>query len=175
MYTDGIEDSKRFFRNSENEIIKFIPNTDKPIENNTDINGIDGEEFGKERIKKIIESVFLKEKYQLIKKENPITDKNLKMIFDFTTLTGSTEDVIMALVSVEKIFRLYQTTSKYDYSLVDKKIDKFLQQHFNRYDAICNSKEELTNIDLKDEYINYISIKEEDQTDDLTLVAIKKK
>ncbi len=175
LYTDGIEDSKRFFRNSENEIIKFIPNSDKPIENNTDINGIDGEEFGKERIKKIIESVFLKEKYQLIKKENPITDKNLKMIFDFTNLTGSTEDVIMALVSVEKIFRLYQTTSKYDYSLVDKKIDKFLQQHFNRYDAICNSKEELTNIDLKDEYINYISIKEEDQTDDLTLVAIKKK
>lgn len=175
LYTDGIEDSKRFFRNSENEIIKFIPNSDKPIENNTDINGIDGEEFGKERIKKIIESVFLKEKYQLIKKENPITDKNLKMIFDFTTLTGSTEDVIMALVSVEKIFRLYQTTSKYDYSLVDKKIDKFLQQHFNRYDTICNSKEELTNIDLKDEYINYISIKEEDQTDDLTLVAIKKK
>ena len=175
LYTDGIEDSKRFFRNSEKEILEYIPNSNKLIENKTDESGINYEEFGKDRIKKIIEAVFAKEKYQLVKKENPIEDKEMNLIFDFTTLEGTPEDVIMALVSVEKIFRLFRTNSEYDQSLVDKKIDKFLEHHFNKYDTICNAKKEPPNPDFKDEYIIYTSIKEEEQTDDLTLVAIKKK
>ena len=175
LYTDGIEESKRFFRNHENEIIKFIPNSNKILEDKTDTNGISSEEFGKERIKKIIKAVFAKEKYLLEKKANPIENKNLNLIFDFSTLEGTPEDVIMALVCVEKIFRLYQTSSKFDHGLVDKKIDKFLEQHFNKYDTICNAKTEHPNPDLRNEYIIYTSIKEEEQTDDLTLVAIKKK
>lgn len=175
LYTDGIEESKRFFRNQENEILKFFPNSNKIMEDKNDTNGISSEEFGKERIKKIIKAVFAKEKYVLEKKQNPIENKNLNLIFDFSTLEGTPEDVVMALVCVEKIFRLYQSTSKFDHGLVDKKIDKFLEHHFNKYDTICNAKIEHPNPDLRNEYIIYTSIKEEEQTDDLTLVAIKKK
>lgn len=175
LYTDGIEDSKRFFRNSENEILRFIPNSNKIHEDKSDNNIINSEEFGKERIKKIIDSVFSREKYELIKKQNPIENEDQKLIFDFSMLEGSPEDVIMALVSVEKIFRLYQTSSENNHAIVDKKIDKFLELHFNKYDTICNAKLEHPNPDLKDEYIVYTSMKEEEQTDDLTLVAIKKK
>ena len=83
----------------------------------------------------------------------------------------------MALVSVEKIFRLYISPSakSYDYGVIDKKIDKFLQTYFNKYDVLFSKKEEHINPDLKDEYLLYTEIKEEEQTDDLTLVAIKKK
>ncbi len=177
LYTDGIEDSKRFFRNDENEIVKYIPNTDKIIEDKNDNSGINSEEFGKDRIKNIIESVFAKEKYQLIKKENPIKNRDMKLIFDFKSLEGTPEDIIMALISVEKIFRLYNTPAAtiYDYGVVDKKIDNFLQLHFNKYDVICTKRTEHQNPDLRNEYMLYESMKEEEQTDDLTLVAIKKK
>ena len=177
LYTDGIEESKRFFRNNEGEIQKFIPNTDKIINDKNDNHGINSEEFGKERIKNIIDAVLSKEKYQLIKKENPIKDKEMKLLFDFSNLEGTPEDVVMSLISVEKIFRLYHTTTAkgYDYGVVDKKIDNFLQLHFNQYDILCNEKSEHQNPDLKDEYLYYTTIKEEEQTDDLTLVAIKKK
>ena len=177
LYTDGIEDSKRFFRNDEGEIIQYIPNTDKIIKNKNDNNGIDGEEFGKERIKDIIETVFSNGKYRYIQKANPIKTDDMNLIFDFTDLEGTPEDAIMALVSVEKIFRLYISPSakSYDYGIVDKKIDKFLQLYFNHYDILFSKKIEHPNPDLKDEYLYYASIKEEEQTDDLTLVAIKKK
>ena len=83
----------------------------------------------------------------------------------------------MAIISIEKIFRLYITPSAktYDHGIVDKKIDKFLQLYFNKYDEVCNNKIEHPNPDLKNEYVYYTSMKEEEQTDDLTLVAIKKK
>lgn len=175
LYTDGIEDSKRFFRNSENEILKFIPNSNKMIEDQNDNNAICSEDFGTERVEQIIDAVFSKEKYRLIKKQNPIENKDMKLLFDFSTLEGTPEDFIMALVSVEKIFRLYQTYTIIDQGVVDKKIDNFLELHFNKYDTICNAKIEHPNPDLKDEYIIYTAIKEEEQTDDLTLLAIKKK
>lgn len=177
LYTDGIEDSKRFFRNDEGEIQTYIPNTDKLIDDNDDNNGIDSEYFGKERIKKIINAVLLKEKYKYTKKVNPIKSKTHNIVFDFKNIEGTPEDVIMALVSVEKIFRLYHTSSvkSYDYAVVDKKIDKFLQLYFNRYDALFTQKVPHPNPDMKDEYLYYTEMKEEEQTDDLTLVAIKKK
>ena len=177
LYTDGIEDSKRFFRNDEGEIVKYIPNTDKAIKDNDDSNCIDGEEFGKERIKDIIEAVFTKRKYKYIQKQNPIKNNDMNIIFDFSYIDGTPEDAIMAIISIEKIFRLYITPSAktYDHGIVDKKIDKFLQLYFNKYDEVCNNKIEHPNPDLKNEYVYYTSMKEEEQTDDLTLVAIKKK
>ena len=177
LYTDGIEESKRFFRNDEGEIVKYIPNTDKIIKDNNDNNGIDGEEFGKERIKDIIEAVFTKRKYIYLQKENPIKNDDMNVIFDFSYIEGTPEDAIMALISIEKIFRIYITPSakSYDHAVVDKKIDKFLQLYFNKYDYVCANKIEHPNPDLKNEYVYYTSIKEEEQTDDLTLVAIKKK
>ena len=177
LYTDGIEDSKRFFRNDEGEIVKYIPNTDKIIKDNNDNNGIDGEEFGKKRIKDIIEAVFTKRKYMYLQKDNPIKNDDKNVIFDFSYIGGTPEDAIMALISIEKIFRIYITPSakSYDHAVVDKKIDKFLQLYFNKYDYVCANKIEHPNPDLENEYVYYTSIKEEEQTDDLTLVAIKKK
>ena len=83
----------------------------------------------------------------------------------------------MALVSVEKIFRLYSSSSakSYDYGVADKKIDKFLQLYFNKYDMLFTKKAPHPNPDMKDEYLYYTEMKEEEQGDDLTLVAIKKK
>ena len=177
LYTDGIEDSKRFFRNDEGEIIKYIPNTDKIIKDKNDNNGIDGEEFGKDRIRDIIETVFSKGKYKYIQQANPIKIDDMNINFDFSNVKGTPEDAIMALVSVEKVFRLYISPSAkaYDHGVIDKKIDKFLQLYFNKYDTLFSKKAEHPNPDLKNEYIYYTSIKEEEQTDDLTLVAIKKK
>lgn len=177
LYTDGIEDSKRFFRNDEGEILRYIPNTDKIIADKKDTNGIDGEEFGFNRVKGIIEAVFTKGKYRYFQKENPIKNDNKNIIFDFTNIEGTPEDAIMALVSVEKIFRLYSSSSakSYDYGVADKKIDKFLQLYFNKYDMLFTKKAPHPNPDMKDEYLYYTEMKEEEQGDDLTLVAIKKK
>lgn len=173
LYTDGIEEAKRLFRNSKLQPIVC----DEPGLKTDDIHGShtvgqDGEELGKERVCQIIESIFARTSFQLKKWHNPI--ENEEFNFDFTSLNGMLEDAVIGLVSIEKIFRMYRDPDATDLNMVktDKKIDLFLNKHFRQYQTYCGNRK--PNNDA-DEYLYYTNIREDQQYDDLTILAIQKK
>ncbi|MDR2094708.1 MAG: SpoIIE family protein phosphatase [Treponema sp.] len=174
LYTDGIEEAKRKFRTP--EFVEMIcteggaPN-DTPHENH--VVGQGDEEMGPDRVEGIINAVMNKNFYTLHKWHNPEGD-SADLQFDFTACQGRVEDVIMAMVSVEKMFRCYKDPKVGDDSrvLVDKKVDAFLQEHFLQYRTYCsNTRENPGNA----AYMYYTHVKEDDQYDDLTILGIKRK
>ncbi len=173
LYTDGIEEAKRLFRGKDYTLI----NCEEPGLSEGDIHGMhtfgmDGEEMAPERVNAIIDAVFAKSTFKLEKYHSPIPNEEL--LFDFSSCEGTAEDAIMALVSVEQIFRLYPDpkATEFDRVQVDRKIDSFLQEHFLQYNDYCSNKKDHPQFN---EYMYYTHIKEDEQYDDLTLVAIKKK
>lgn len=173
LYTDGIEEAKRLFRNEKLQpIICAEPGLKDGELHDTHTVGQDGEELGKERVNAIIEAVFAKQPFTLVKMHNPQKDETFN--FDFSDCEGTIEEAILALVSVEKIFRMYKDPSAgaFDNILVDKKVDLFLNKYFKQYPDYCMNRE--INNDFE-EYIFYTGIREDEQYDDLTILGIKKK
>lgn len=176
LYTDGIEESKRIVRDAnfmpkmENISVKKInPQThEEEVENKLEEMQ---EDFGSERIFEIIKSVMNKEKYILSKLDNPKQNEILE--FDFSNCESSLGDAIIALASCEKVFRFYKTDelTKTDYIKVDKKIDEFLKKYFNNYDFYSRYKTQNPNTP---NYFDYEYMKEDSQSDDLTMLAIKR-
>ena len=54
---------------------------------------------------------------------------------------------------------------------VDRKIDDFLKVHFKDYSTYCLNH---ADIETDPTHIHYLELKEDQQYDDLTLIAIKK-
>lgn len=176
LYTDGIEESTRRRRKSDYSVIKesvqVRKTNPKTHEEEIELKEEDSkEEFGTERIKNIIEAVFHRQPYELVKDFNPNAQERL--VFDFSKGQGSVEDSILALASIEKVFRLYRSPSvqETDYVKVDKKIDECLFKYFNKYDDYAARKSEDSTGGL---YIDYDQMQEDEQSDDLTLLAIKR-
>ena len=172
LYTDGIEEAKRKFRSPEFEEITCNEGKIGTFhENHTPGQG--DEELGNRRVQDIINTVMNRGVYTLHKWHNPEgDDKDLH--FDFSTCQGATEDVIMAMVSVEKMFRCYKdpNATKDDQILVDKKIDAFLKEHFLQYRNYCSFVQEIPE---NEGYMYYTHIREDEQYDDLTILGIKRK
>ena len=170
LYTDGIEEAKRKFRNSEfGETTCSEGPVDTPHENHT--SGQPDEEMGPSRVHAIINAVMAKDVYTLRKHHNP---DGMDIQFDFSSCEGNVEEVIMAMVSVEKMFRCYKDPKHGEDAkvLVDKKVDEFLKSHFVQYRHYCSFTREFPE---NDAYMYYTHIKEDEQYDDLTILGIKRK
>ncbi|MDR0408829.1 MAG: SpoIIE family protein phosphatase [Spirochaetaceae bacterium] len=168
LYTDGIEEAKRLFRDSDfDEIVCEYNNLpqDSPHGNHTV--GQNGEELGADRVEAIINAVMNKQVYTMYKYHNPLGDK--KYNFDFTSCSGTIEEVIMAMVSVEKIFRMYKEPGEDSHILVDGKIDSFLREHFIEYRVYCKAK----NCPENPAYVYYMEVNEDEQYDDLTILGLR--
>jgi len=171
MYTDGIEEAKRKFRDSEfNEIICEEGPTDTPHGNH--VSGQADEEMSPERVEDIINAVMNRQTYTLRKWHNAEGDRALT--FDFSSCSGHVEEVIMAMVSVEKMFRCFKDPKADADSrvLVDKKIDEFLKKHFVQYRTYCSFSREYPGSDA---YLYYTHVNEDEQYDDLTILGMKRK
>jgi hypothetical protein len=175
LYTDGIEEAKRHFRDAD---FKIVPCTDVP-KDQTHANhsgGQDNEEFGYDRITAILTAVENRGSYRLVKQHDPVPDDVLS--FDFSTCKGSLEEKVLSLIAVEKVFRMYpdpQATES-DYVLVDEKVDKFLELHFDQYRLYCSKKKPYADPQQDNPgYLLYAGIKEDDQYDDLTILGIRRK
>ena len=175
LYTDGIEESTRRVRNSNFDVIqeqvevkKINPKThQEEVEFKTEDAK---EEFGTERIEQIIENVFNKKKYVLTKKDNPNVSESLE--FDFTKGDGSLSEVILALASIEKVYRMYkpENVKTTEYIKIDKKIDEFLKEYFNLYPVYSAQRVENPSTP---NYVDYEQVLEDEQSDDLTMLAIR--
>jgi hypothetical protein len=174
LYTDGIEEAKRKFRNREfKEILCAEENAPPDTPHGNHVTGQENEELGPGRVEAIINSVMNRQIYTLHKWHNPEGDDQ-ELDFDFSSCQGTVEEVIMALVSVERIFRCYRDPKAHDTSriLVDKKVDAFLKSHFLQYRDFCSWPQEVPG---NNAYIYYTYIKEDEQYDDLTILGIKRK
>ena len=162
LYTDGIEESKRKLRSP---ITKIKDSSDFPIAE-------DSETLGNDRVTAIVEAVFSRKKFTLKKRQSDLIYE--QMDFDFSLCNGTIEDAVMALISIEKIFRMYEdnTAQSFDCVQVDKKIDSFLNKYFLQYDVYCKEKEPHP---IYDEYFYYKQMKEDIQYDDLTILCIARR
>ena len=136
LYTDGIEEAKRHFRDRNYKIIECADaEKDQPHENHS--GGQDNEEFGYERITAILEAVASRGSYRLEKHHDPAAGDVLS--FDFRPAGTASRRRSSPSSSIEKVFRLYRdpsATSK-DTVLVDQKVDAFLERHFDQYRLFC--------------------------------------
>jgi hypothetical protein len=171
LYTDGIEEAKRKFRNSEfREIVCTEGGEGTPHGNH--LAGQGNEEMGPGRVRRIIDAVMNREIYTLHKWHNGEGDKPLH--FNFSSCNGSVEEVIMALVAVEKMFRCYKDPGAGEDSrvLADKKINEFLKAHFLEYRDYCADTRESPD---NDAYLYYTYLNEDELYDDLTILGMKRK
>jgi len=166
LYTDGIEESTRLCRDS---LFNPLQVTETDSEGNQKTK-TENELLEADRILQIIEAVMNRGKFVLKKDRNPVSGEILQ--FDFASCTGTLEEVITALISVEKVFRMYKPfgVNSDNVVRVDKKIDSFLKSHFNLYETYCASQ----NKEMEDAtYVYYTNLMEDEQLDDLTLVAVR--
>ena len=176
FYTDGVEEAKRILRDSnykvrpitEEDLKKgLVPEDLKP--------GTEDEMMGPERNQEIIGTVMAKKQFTLTKLFNPLGDEEL--VFDFSTCEASVEHAIMAMVSVEKIFRMYPTpkANADNRIMIDVKVDEFLKKHFRQYSRYFHHPIPNPNPEDYGNYNFYTHMMEDDQYDDLTLIGIRKK
>ncbi|MCX7787135.1 MAG: SpoIIE family protein phosphatase [Spirochaetes bacterium] len=168
LFTDGVEEAHRKLRKPDFSILQLPPQKEgeEPVED---------EMMGFERIKGIVEAVMSKGTFRLEKLYSPVPNEEL--IFDFSSCEPTAESTVLALVAVEKIFRMYPDprAGAENRVMVDEKVDAFLKKTFLQYDRyfhhpIPNPRQ----LDFPN-YNFYTHIMEDDQYDDLTLLAIRKK
>jgi len=173
FYTDGIEEAKRLFRTEDLAVYTCAePGLEKEAPHGNHSVGQDNEELGPERVNAIIEAVLNRRKYSLSKWHNP--ERDAAYDFDFTDCEGTIEEAILALVSVEKVFRMYldPKATEFDRVQVDRKVDGFLNRHFKQYSVYCGKRKDHQE---HQEYLYYTNVREDAQYDDLTILGIKKR
>ena len=134
LYTDGIDEANRHFRDKDFKLVtcEAVPK-EEPHENHK--GGADNEEFGYERICAVLEALHARTTYRLVKHHAP--DPGEALSFDFSGCDGSLEEMVIALVAVEKIFRMYRDphATDQDTIVVDAKVDDFLRKK-RRFDQV---------------------------------------
>lgn len=173
LFTDGVEEAKRTFRdNAFRPHIVTAEDLQSGLYPEEIAEGVGDEEFGIPRIHAVIQAAQNRRKYYLEKIANPIPNEELA--FDFSSCDPSAETAVLALTAVEKVFRLNPdpTAGPEDEIVVDRKVDAFLREHFLQYDRYFRHRVEY---DESAEYIHYTHLKEDEQYDDLTILAIRKK
>ena len=170
LYTDGIEESTRKFRDSDFAVTKCMAGSEGEPHGNHKA-GDEFEQFTTERIQAVVEAVFSRSVYRLEKYHAPDSQELLE--FDFSHCDGSIQDAVLALAAVEKVFRIYKSPdcTESDVVRVDKNIDIFLKKHFNRYDFYCSAQNDVG----ESNYLYYTNLREDEQLDDLTLLVVQKK
>ena len=171
LYTDGIEESKRKFRDSSFNEIACNGGSAGTL-HGSHAAGEWSEAMGRQRVCEIANAVMNRRGYCLHKWHSSERERDL--YFNFSGCQGGLDDLIMALIAVEKIFRCYydNRAAEGEWVLVEKKIDAFLKKHFLQYDKYCDETCECPGNDL---YIYYTHLREDQQYDDLTILGVKRK
>lgn len=197
LYTDGIDEARRYFRDEKNAKIPRVAaegagGGPQPGPGGREVLEYQYEDFGNERAAEVIEAVMGRRTFTLVKQNDPSGDR---LEFDFSDCSGSQEEMVLALVSVEKVFRLYRTgeANRDDQVKVDVKLDAFLKSHFKQYYLYCSNSMENPEERTVEEaetpgmpgrevkrpstphYLVYTNMFEDDQYDDITVLTMRMK
>ena len=182
FYTDGIEESRHILRDGDNNVQEYQHFSEKLRAEDEDIFVQAGfksikpvekfEEFEPKRITDVLEAAVHRDTYILERRVDTVIQEPLE--FDFSSFSGSVEDMVIAMLSVEKVFRLFPDASATarDRIQVDRKIDNFLQKHFKGYYNFFRHREEDEHFP---EYVWFSHLKEDPQEDDLTIISVRRK
>jgi hypothetical protein len=174
LFTDGIEEAQRVFRDG-----TFAPTIcsepglkEGESHGGTHNWGKSVEELGMKRVYSIIEAVCGRSSFTLFKYHNPLANEEL--IFDFSGCQGTSDEAVLAMAAVEKVFRIYPDASAaaQDLIRVDRKIDAFLARTFSGYRAYFKTRSEKPD---EPDYVFFAGLKEDEQKDDLTILGVRKK
>jgi hypothetical protein len=173
LFTDGLDEAQRLFRDTNFNPVACAEENLKEGESHggTHLKGSEFEELSVERLHAVINSVYNKGSYRLEKYHNPNPDEELD--FDFSECEPTVENAVLAVIAVEKMFRIYQhpNAGRNDIVEVDKRIEKFLKEHFVQYSLYFANPMESGE---ESNYIKFSHLKEDSQYDDLTIIGIKK-
>ncbi len=173
FYTDGIEEAQRHFRDENFQITTCKEELgENELHGGTHNPGQNFEEFTNDRIYEIANAVFSRGRYRLTKYHNPLGDEELE--FDFSSCEGTIEDAIIALISVEKIYRIYPDPSAGERDLieVDTVINDFLREHFLLYESYFENE---VPTEEGSQYKVFSHLREDEQFDDLTILGLHRK
>ncbi|MCK5153490.1 MAG: SpoIIE family protein phosphatase, partial [Spirochaetales bacterium] len=172
LFTDGIEEAQRHFRTSELKIIECSDEDHENVKNSTHKAGQDFEEFGVPRMQTIVQAVLNRDKYELFKFHTEYSDEVYN--FDFSACEGTFQEAIIALLAIERVYRLYHDSSSGtgDRISVDGNIMEFMEKHFVEYDRYFSNPLEK----VEDAHsLIFTHLKEDEQFDDLTILALRRK
>ena len=173
LYTDGIEEAKRRFRDRDYKVVECADaEKDQPHENHT--GGQDNEEFGYERITR---SSRRWPRAAAIASRSTTTRRR-RTSFPSTSPRAATASKRRSSPS-SRSRRCSGSTrtprpAQKDAVLVDQKVDEFLERHFDQYRLYCSDKKPYADAENPG-YLLYQGIREDSQYDDLTLLAIRRK
>ncbi len=177
LYTDGIEESHRILRSPDYAPF-YVTAQDISSGGFADHikEGEHREDLTTSRIRDVVNAAKTQSNYALYKHLNfDATDSDDGTLhFDFSGLDGTAEDVVLALVSVEKMWRIHTPPKAGpDHRVtVDRRIDEFLRDSLREYNRYFHTKA----VDNPEsEYVVYSHIAEDVQDDDLTILGIRKK
>ncbi|MFW5684338.1 MAG: SpoIIE family protein phosphatase, partial [Spirochaetota bacterium] len=191
LATDGIEESARLIRDDQFQPIPFNDDQfavlseeatalDPPSSVDVDKNTrLAKEEFSTDRMKTIVERVQEQGAFRLERVRNYDPDEQL--IFNYRGLEPTARNTVLAVMAAEKVFRLVPDITVDEPIAVDREIDEFLQNHFSAYRRYFSyrlpddERPDATEKFPRDEYVYYTHLRQEEQADDLTILAIRKK
>ena len=173
LFTDGLEEAERKFHDADMNIIACEEQgvTQDEYHGGTHKRGEEREELGLTRIYDIINAFHEKGKYRLVRHHTPTVED---LTFDFSSCEGNLKESVLALIAVEKIFRIYQgpNIGQDDKVNVDKHMNAFLSEHFDQYSLYFNNP---VDGDDQSSNVQFSYLTEDEQYDDLTILAIKKR
>jgi hypothetical protein len=173
LFTDGFEEAKRSFRDASLAIVHCdapeVKEGEPHLETHT--KGQTSEEFGTPRMDGVVNAVFGKGRYQLVRHHTPVANEELT--FDFSRCEGTVREAVLALVAVEKVFRLVPDphAGAERKIVVDYKVDAFLKQHFLQYPRYFSHRVD----EPAGASVTFTNIGEDEQYDDLTILVIRRK
>lgn len=176
LFTDGLEEAKRLLRGSD---WKPIVVTQEMIDRGEVAEGLsvgeDGEEFTNERIHTIISAVQRHGTYTLVKLMDPNGDEPLT--FDFSSCENTARDSVLAIVAIERIFRLVPDPSAGDDShvMVDRIIALFLKEHFDQFDTYFAFPADPDWERSTEQYVEFRRLREDEQFDDITMLVVQRR
>lgn len=186
LYSDGMEDPIHRFRDAAGQVRKCteLPGAaDEHLHHDRDA---EAEHLGPERLDAFIAAYDRREVFAL--HHDHESDRDLAMSFDFTRAEGLLEERVLAYLAVGKVFSIYDWNAGEEHSiLVDRRIDAFLRRFFDQYDLVFRNREKVEirtgrqdaegrDIVIEDpNYVRFRGIREDEQYDDLSIAAIRRK
>ena len=185
LFTDGIEEAKRSLRTADYEPMMLseaemnagqTPDWLEPLLEDKSVTrsnaGYLEEELGIPRIHEIVTACQNRRRYRLERVAD--LDGDEELLFDFSDVGEGLEEVVLALASVEKVFRMYRPkdVTQEDRIQVDVRIDDFLKKHFRQYDRFFRNP---LPAEGDPQYRYYGRVREDEQYDDLTVLMIRKR
>ena len=175
LYTDGAFEDQRIIRDSDYSALSWQDVANKGWDLSSDKSGEATEanafeELGEQRLGELQNAVFNRRTFKLAKYQNPNPDEELT--FDFSTCKGTVEEAVLAMISVDKVFRVYADPSATEEDTInmDRRVDAFLEQHFVQYGLFFSHR---VDKDPDSPYVSFGYLKEDSQYDDLTILGIR--